>query len=1072
MHKIMVVDDNAISRKLLLALLNFEGYATAEASDGAEGLRVARREHPHLIISDILMPTMDGYEFVHQLRADTELASTAVIFYTANYHEREAKRLADSCGVIRVIVKPCDTGELMRSVAQVLSGTTVAEELLVVGEFDQEHLRVITNKLSEKANQLTTLNSSFAALIDLNVQLASERDPQLMIDRVCAGARNLIGSRYGVMAVLEKGGAQRVLFATSGIDFGTQPPPTPVINHGSLGLAYTEQRNWRETSAEALDTGLPLGYPAAYSIVAAPVCSLARNYGWICLVDKIGADQFDADDERMLTIIGAHVGRIYENGTLYLEVQEHAAQLRLEMDQRERAAEELRESEARFRQLAENIQDVFLVTSADLTRTLYVSPAYEEVWGRPCAEIHKKSWQSAIHPADRERVEREQEHIVREGVERGEMEFRIVRPDGHTRWVLTRTFPVMDDGGTVLRRVGIATDITARKQAEAKIVHLSRVHAMLSGINSLIVRVGNRDELLHEACRLAVEAGRFRTAWCAWLDRASGEVTPLAWAGELPELLQVSMAGMGEPEDDSLVNRALRSQRPEVCNELRNAQRVMPHQEELVAHGLRAMVTLPFVIAGKSVGCMVLITDEAGFFDEAETELLTELAGDISFALDYIEKAERLSYLAYYDALTGLANRTLFAERLALQVSAAIRGNRQLALVIVDPERFASFNDTMGRAAGDELLRQMAARLVECVGAADLVGRLGSDQFAAVIPDIGPETNVARTVEAWWRRWLGAPFMINGAELTLSAKAGIALYPTDGADADTLLRNAQAAVKKAKNVPARHVFYTSHLTELVAERLALENQMRRALENEEFVLHYQPKVDLERRMLTGVEALMRWQNPQLGLIAPLKFIPIMEENGLIVEVGAWALRQASRDRARWLELGLKAPRIAVNVSTIQLRHPDFVSTVAEVVASAGSDAGIDIEVTESLLVENVADNMEKLAALRKVGVQIALDDFGTGYSSLAYLTRLPLETLKIDRSFIILMLDDPSTMTLVSTIISLAHALKLDTVAEGVESEEQAKILRLLRCDQMQGYLMSKPLSFDDMTEYLLRDRA
>jgi EAL domain-containing protein (putative c-di-GMP-specific phosphodiesterase class I) len=259
----------------------------------------------------------------------------------------------------------------------------------------------------------------------------------------------------------------------------------------------------------------------------------------------------------------------------------------------------------------------------------------------------------------------------------------------------------------------------------------------------------------------------------------------------------------------------------------------------------------------------------------------------------------------------------------------------------------------------------------------------------------------------------------------------------------------------------------------------METRLRYALENEEFVLYYQPKVDVETRRLEGVEALIRWQSPELGLMPPAKFIPLMEETGMIVDVGAWVLRQASADRSSWLKAGLAAPRIAVNVSTVQLRRPNFVEMVRRVVDEAlgpggvlARGAGIDIEVTESLLVEGAEVNMERLRAVRDLGVGIAIDDFGTGYSSLGYLAKLPVECLKIDRSFTISMLDDPSAMMLVSTMITLAHSLKLKVVAEGVESEEQAKFLRLLRCDQMQGYLMSRPVPYDEMTELLRRSKS
>jgi EAL domain-containing protein (putative c-di-GMP-specific phosphodiesterase class I) len=243
--------------------------------------------------------------------------------------------------------------------------------------------------------------------------------------------------------------------------------------------------------------------------------------------------------------------------------------------------------------------------------------------------------------------------------------------------------------------------------------------------------------------------------------------------------------------------------------------------------------------------------------------------------------------------------------------------------------------------------------------------------------------------------------------------------------------------------------------------------LRQALERDEFVLHYQPKVDLRDHRIVGVEALIRWQNPELGLVAPGRFIPLMEETGIILEAGAWALKRAVLDHKRWLDLGLPAPRVAVNVSAVQLRKKDYIGTLTEALRHGAAPAGIDLEITESLVMDDIQGNIEKLKAARKLGVGIAIDDFGTGYSSLGYLARLPVQALKIDRSFIITMLNEPDTMTLVSTIISLAHSLKLHVIAEGVDQEEQAKMLRLLRCDQMQGYLFSRPVPFDGITELL-----
>lgn len=1077
MAKILVVDDNASNRKLLVTLLSHEGHQMIEARDGLDGLESARAESPDLVISDILMPSMDGFEFVRRLRADPKLHNVAVIFYTAHYHETEARNLALACRVSRVIVRSSGAAGIVRAVSEVLAGNADPQAPLVDPTFDHEHLQLITNKLAQKAKQLKVANARFAALTELNVQLASEREPRVLFEKVCRGARNLLGAKYSVLAVSADAGA--VICASSGVDMSTETADQPQVANGLLGRVALERRPWRASSGNGspIDAGLPGSFPAARAYLAAPVMSLTQTFGWLCLADKVGAEEFTAEDELILSVLGAQSGRIYENGRLYYEVQHHAAQLQVEIDERARAAAELKVSEERFRELAENIQDAFFVVAGDLSYTMYMSPAYGQIWGRPWTDGGDAPvpWADSIHIQDVERLRREVAQDPRGMSVKRELEFRIVRPDGEVRWICARTFPIVEDNSGIIGRVvGVATDITHRKQSEAKIEHLNRVHAVLSGINSLIVRVADRTELFWEACRIAVEYGRFRMAWCSWLDPQTSQVTPVAWAGDGPDLAQAMACKLEAVTEggESLIRAAMRLQQPVICDDLLTDSKRVPPARQMIERGYRAIVALPLIIDAESVGCLVLVVDESGFFDAAEMRLLTELCGDISFALDHIKKAERLNYLAYYDALTGLANRTFFYERVAQYVSAAARGHRKFALVIADMERFDTVNDTFGRHAGDELLRQLAERLASCVGDASEVARLGADQFAAVIFDVGEVTEVAQTIEKWRQQWLGAPFVVEQTELRMSAKTAVAVYPGDGTEPVTLIRNAEAALKNAKTTGDRLSFYAPYLTDRANEALTLENDLKRAIEQEEFVLYYQPKVDLETRRLQGVEALIRWQNPKVGLVPPNKFIPLLEETGMIIEVGAWALRQATLDRALWQERRLQAPRVAVNVSTVQLQRSDFVRTVANVLKLSGGDPGLDIEVTESLIMNDATGNIEKLRAICELGVRVAIDDFGTGYSSLAYLTKLPAQTLKIDRSFVISMLEDPGAMTLVSTIISLAHSLKLVVVAEGVESEEQAKFLRLLRCDQMQGHLISKPLSFADMTTYLGRTRG
>jgi len=306
---------------------------------------------------------------------------------------------------------------------------------------------------------------------------------------------------------------------------------------------------------------------------------------------------------------------------------------------------------------------------------------------------------------------------------------------------------------------------------------------------------------------------------------------------------------------------------------------------------------------------------------------------------------------------------------------------------------------------------------------------------------------------------VASPIAVNGQELRVALKAGVAIFPGDGDTAEALCGNAEAALRKAKDSGQRHVFYTPEINARVAESLALENKLRRALEAEQFVLHYQPKVDTKTRALAGVEALIRWNEPELGLVPPAKFIPLMEETGIILQAGRWALNRAVADVQAWRARGFAAPRVAVNVSQVQLRQADFVKSVLEALEGFGeNEPALDLEITESMVMQNFEATIRALQTLRGVGVETSLDDFGTGYSSLAYVSRLPVVALKIDRSFIIEMTTSHYARTIVQIVVTLAHSLGLKVIAEGVDAEEQATLLAALGCDQMQGYLISKPV--------------
>ena len=610
----------------------------------------------------------------------------------------------------------------------------------------------------------------------------------------------------------------------------------------------------------------------------------------------------------------------------------------------------------------------------------------------------------------------------------------------------------------------LVQDITARRQAQTDILRMNRVLALLSGVNTLIVRVRDRDELFQEACRIAVNAGGFRIAWIGLFDHTQMKLVPAAWEGADEELLTFIKdrftSSADSPSGDSMTERALLEKRAVVSNDLEESPWFSARNVRL---GIRSIGIWPLIVAGEAVGVIAFYASESGFFHQGELKLLDELAADIAFAMDHIEKLERIDYLAYYDVLTGLANRQLFLERVAQYMRRAVTAGHRLSLLCIDLERFKNINDSLGQAAGDTLLKQVADWLVVHVGNVELLARVEADHFAVVLPDVTHAGDVGRLLEKTIEQFLAHPFQLDGAPFRVAAKFGAAMFPDDGTDAETLFKHAEAAVKKAKAHGDRYLFYTEKMTESISGRLSLENQLRQAIDRQEFVLHYQPKMNLGSGELVGAEALIRWNDPRTGMVAPGRFIPVLEETGLIYEVGRWALNRAVADHLRWCSAGLAAVRVAVNVSPLQLRNRRFVDEIRQVVGSnAGAAAGLELEITESLIMEDVRLSIQSLEVIRAMGVTIAIDDFGTGFSSLSYLARLPVHTLKIDRSFVTDMTVSANGLALVSTIIALAHSLKLIVVAEGVETEDQSRMLGVLHCDEIQGYLVSKPLPVAD----------
>jgi len=750
---------------------------------------------------------------------------------------------------------------------------------------------------------------------------------------------------------------------------------------------------------------------------------------------------------------------------------ERALQEAADRDGRRWALRRLEESEERFRSIAEATQEWIWEMDATGVYT-FCSPAVEVILGYKPGDLLGRNCLDIVSPTTRTTLVELLQRGVNERRGWRDLVLHLRHAKGGIRWLDNSALPLVDDAGAVIGYRGVARDITQRRMQQDRIARLSRIQAVLGGINSTIVRVRDRRELFRESCRIAVQQGGFRMAWIGLVQPGSMRATPLVWEGFDDGYLEEVAAALGPlDEDPGSVGKAIRYKKLVVANDIETD----PHtvfKKEALARGYRSLIAMPLIVATEVVGVLVLYAGETGFFDYEELKLLKDLAGDISFALDYIGKEEQLTYVSYYDSLTGLPNRQLFFDRLAQALHVARAERRELAVILIDLQRFKRVNDTLGRYAGDQVLKELAGRLLRTAAESATPARIGGDRFAVVVPNLqGPA--MARWIDEWIVEPFAEPMLIDDIELRTTVKIGIALYPADAETAESLFVNAEAALMRAKDGSEPFLFYSPEINARVAQRLHLESRLRKAVTQKQFILHYQPKVDLVTRRVRGLEALIRWQDPEHGLISPLDFIPLLEETGLIVEVGRWIFEQALSDTQAWRAMGWEVPRVAVNVSEVQMRQPNFVETVLTALGSPRhSGAGIDVEITETMLAQNTASNVQKLLQLREAGLQVYMDDFGTGYSGLSQIAHLPLDSLKIDRAFIAGMTKSSEALAIVSTIVNLTKALGIFVVAEGVETEEQAARLLALGCGEAQGYLFSRPVPAEAIATMLAQQAA
>jgi len=609
----------------------------------------------------------------------------------------------------------------------------------------------------------------------------------------------------------------------------------------------------------------------------------------------------------------------------------------------------------------------------------------------------------------------------------------------------------------------------ARREAEERVGRLTRVLQMLSGINTAVVRIRDRDELLNEACRLAHQVGGYAFAFIALVDPGTRTARPVASAGEKSQTLVDAIFTVADSAlaDTSVTGRVLRTGQAIVCTD-----GPVPQQ---VAGGAKLLPTLapsiaclPLTVDGTTVGAFMFGAPERYAVSEEELLLLQEVASNLSFALQYLEKQDAVHYLSYFDSLTGLAKRALFCERLSRKMNDAAQ---RPAVAVFDIEHMSAINDSLGRHVGDLLLQRIADRLKRNLDDTDQLGHLGGGMFALHLSGPPGGSDTAQLLHDFVDTVFGRPFLVEGKDIPLTVKTGVACFPDNGEDANSLVQNAEAALKTAKASGEKWLSHRREMNSALAERRAMEHRLRAALEQNQFVLHYQPKVTLADGRIAGCEALLRWMDPERGLIAPGHFIPTLESTGLIAPVGEWAMTQAVADCRRWRRLGFEPVRVAVNAAPTQLRRRDFAAKVLETASGMPTEEGwgLDIEIVEDALLDDSAWCVRTLRVVRSAGVRIAIDDFGTGYSSLSRLAQLPVDTLKIDRFFTSRVPADAGSCTLVVTIIGLASAFNMTTVAEGVETAEQLDYIRQIGCHESQGYLHSRPVPAAEFEKLLIR---
>lgn len=968
---ILVVDDTPQNIAIVTRFLKKDAYQVSSAADGETALRLVTETKFDLILLDVMMPRLDGFEVCRRLRDSPLTTETPVVFLTARTDSQGVLE-GFQAGGVDFINKPFNGAELLARVRTHISLRRSRDIL--------RQREAILSGVSYAAEHFLKTHDWRARIQQVLQRLAEASEASLVYLCECASRDDNALEKIAVPYC-----------SCSNMPQQCQREHNNCRHFLNL-LADEYLRRGRLVRGVRTDFASPLSdWLAEHHVEALLIAPIFVNQEWW------GA----------LIVEEQREARRWPDATVAaLETAAAILSAAIERSQTEQALWQSREW---MRTLLDNVDD--LVCFRDLQgRPSNCNPAYTHLTGYSSEEFNQQDqlWFSLLHPDEKAEILASfAQHP--QGTSLLEIEYRLRDRENEWRWLHARMVGMLDEQGRYTGYHCIERDITHRKR-----VTEDRLR------QAAIVFENTAEAIVVADARSNINA----------VNRAFTEITgyqELEVLGQNPRLLK---SGRHDQEFYDCLWQKVRQTgfwQGEIWNRRKDGD-IFPAWQNITA-----------------------VTDEND-----------DVVHYVSIFTDITERKiseERIRHLAHHDALTDLPNRLLFNERVEHGLQRASQHNKQLALMFFDLDHFKNVNDSLGHATGDQLLKEVAQRLLACVRKEDTVARLGGDEFIILLEDI-TETKEPAHIASEIRSLFQTPFQIGGHALYLTPSIGISLYPQDGDDTDTLVRNADAAMYRAKERGRNaYEFYTEELTNSALERIQLEEHLRTALQNQELSLYYQPQICLRSGRIVGAEALMRWHHPELGNVPPSKFIPLAEETGLIFSLGEWSLHTACAQVRAWQEQGLSIDHVAVNLSALQVQRGKLTELVKKVLAETQLPAPcLELEITESVIMEDPLQAAEIFENLRQQGVTLAIDDFGTGYSSLAYLRRLPIYKLKIDQSFVQDITRDPHCETIARAVIALGKSLQLNIIAEGIEDTEQQRILQAENCDQAQGYLYSRPL--------------